>query len=167
MNTPIHTKRLTIRRFEPSDLEPFLEFMTDEGSTRYLQFEEEHKSIAGATGLFEAVLAAYDSDEPVHSYAIADRESGEYLGSCGYAPYSEGICEVYYAVNRKHSGKGIATEATRAIAELLAEDFEVRAYCAPENKAAHRVALAAGFEDQGLATHEAFGNEGRLFVFKR
>lgn len=166
MKMPIHTKRLTIRRFERSDLEPFLRFMTDEASTRYLMFEEEHKTIAGATGLFKAVLASYDTEEPIHSYAIADIDSGEYLGSCGYAPYSVGIFEVYYAVNRENTGKGIATEATRAIAEHLAEEFEIRAYCAPENVAAHRVALAAGFEDCGIAMHEAFGNEGRLFVFK-
>lgn len=166
MKMPVHTKRLELRRLERSDLEPFLEFMTDEGSTRYLQFEDEHKTVEGATVLFEAVLSSYDSEEPIHSYAISGRESGEYLGSCGYAPYSDGIFEVYYAVNREHTGKGIATEATRAIAELLVENSEVRAYCAPENIAAHKVALGAGFEDRGIAMHEGFRNEGRLFVFK-
>lgn len=166
MNLPISTGRLEIRELRPEDLPKFIEFMTDPGSTRYLQFEEDQKTREGATALFEVVIASYDSEDPIQSYAIADRESGEYLGSCGYAPYSEGIFEVYYAVNRESRGKGIATEATRALAELLAEDFEVRAYCAPENKAAHRVALAAGFEDRGMSRHEGFDNEGRLFVFK-
>ncbi|QQS41349.1 MAG: GNAT family N-acetyltransferase [Acidobacteriota bacterium] len=166
MNMPISTERLEIRQLRPGDLPKFIECMTDPGSTRYLQFEEEQKTKKGAAGLSEAVLASFRSDGPVHSYAIVEEESGEFVGSCGYAPYSGGIVEVCCTVNRERTGRGFATEAARALAEILGEEFEVRAYWDPGNVAAHRVALRAGFEDKGIPAHEVFGNEGRLFVFK-
>ena len=117
---PINTERLIIRPFESKDLEPFLRFMLDGESTRFLTFDEEQKTKPGATALFEYVLQAYASPKPVHSYAIAEIESGEYVGSCGYAPYEEGIVECYYCVNAEHRGKGIATEAAKALIKALA-----------------------------------------------
>lgn len=164
---PITTKRLIIRRFEARDLEPFLRFMLDEGSTHFLTFEDEQKTEPGATALFEYVLQAYASPEPVHSYAITEIETDEYVGSCGYAPYEEGIVECYYCVNAEHRGKGIATEAAKALIQALSDAAgikELRAYCHPENSAAHDVALKSGMTAMGLAMHKDSKREDRLFV---
>lgn len=162
---PLVTKRLIIRRLIAEDLVPFLGFMLNPKSTQYLVFEESQKTKEGAKMLFDYVCSAYDSEEPVHSYAIADQKSNRYLGSCGFAAYDAGIVECYYSVNAEHCGKGIATEATTAIASELSTDYEVRAYCHPDNNAAHVVALNSGFQSKGISMHKIFGFEGMLFIY--
>ncbi|MEM7773551.1 MAG: GNAT family protein [Cyanobacteria bacterium P01_A01_bin.37] len=162
---PFVTERLIIRRLIAEDLVPFLGFMLNPKSTQYLVFEESQKTQEDAKTLFDYVCSAYDSEEPVHSYAIADQKSNRYLGSCGFASYDAGIVECYDSVNAEHCGKGIATEATTAIAAELSIDYEVRAYCHPDNKAAHAVALNSGFQSQGIAMHKNFGFEGMLFIY--
>ncbi|REJ77928.1 MAG: N-acetyltransferase [Acidobacteria bacterium] len=164
MIVPIRTPRLEIRRFQNEDLASFVDFMTDERSTKYLMFDDSQKTKAGATGLFNAVVKSYDSQDQIHSYAIADRRSGTYVGSCGYSPYAHGIVEIYYAINREFTGQGLAKEATKELVGRLAKHFEVRAYCSPDNEPAHAVALASGLEDRGLDQHISFGVEGRLFA---
>ncbi len=162
----IFTERLIIRRFEEEDLEPFLDFMLDSESTKYLMFEDIQKTKAGAKELFDFVYASYDSPKPVHSYVIADKNTGQYLGSCGYADYDDSIVEVYYCINKPFRGKTIATEAIKALATRLSSVSEVRAYCHPENKTAHAVAINSGFLSKGMAMHKNFGIEELLFVFQ-
>lgn len=141
--------------------------MLDDNSTQYLMFEAKQKTEAGAIALFDYVCGAYDSPEPIHSYAIATKETNQYVGSCGYAPYDDGIYECYFSINQDETGKGIATEVTTALVAALAKEAEVRAYCHPENKAAHAVARKSGFVPMGLQKHQNFGNEGELFIFER
>lgn len=167
MRIPFETRRFVIRRFEENDLKRFLSFMLNEESTKYLMFEAEQKSQAGATALFDYVRGSYDSNEPIHSYAIAEKENNRYVGSCGYAPYDAGIVECYYSVNMDEAGKGIATEVTSALAETLSSEVEVRAYCHPENYAAHAVAKKSGFQPRGIQIHKNFGNSGEVFVYRR
>ncbi len=162
---PIITEKLIIRRLKPEDLDSFLNFMVNPESTKYLAFEESQKTEDGAKALFEYVYGAYDSEEPVHSYAIADKYSNQYLGSCGFAVYDTDIVECYYCVNAEHIGKGIATEATKALASSLSKHKEVRAYCHPENKAAHAVAIKSGFHSEGMSMHKNFGFAGMLFIY--
>ncbi len=167
MKIPFETARFVIRRFNDSDLLRFLSFMLNEESTKYLMFEDEQKTDVGARSLFDYVCGAYDSEEPVHSYAIAEKATDLYVGSCGYAPYDDGIVECYYSVNDDSAGKGIATEVTSVLAEVLSSEAEVRAYCHPENHAAHAVAKKSGFKSRGIHKHKNFGNYGELFVYKR
>ncbi|MAT42451.1 MAG: GNAT family N-acetyltransferase [Anaerolineaceae bacterium] len=167
MKIPIETKRYVIRRFEKSDLPGFLSFMLNEESTKYLMFEEDQKTESGARVLFDYVRGVYDSNEPVHSYAVAEKENNQYMGSCGYAPYDDGIVECYYSVNQDETGRGIATEVLSALVKLLSSKVEVRAYCHPENAAAHAVAKKSGFKPRGIQYHKNFGSSGEFFVFEQ
>ena len=164
---PLETERFIIRKFEAKDFGAFLEFMLDDESTKYLALGDEQKTDDGARALFDFVCSSYGSESPVHAYAIAEKDSDRYLGSCGFAPYGEGICECYYSVNKAERGKGVATEVATAIAQVLSETVEVRAYCHPDNYAAHAVARKAGFVHSGLSSHENFCMEVELFVYKK
>ena len=166
-SVPVETERFVIRKFQPKDFSGFLEFMLDDESTKYLAFGDEQKTDEGAQTLFDFVCSSYESESPVHSYAIAEQDSDRYVGSCGFAPYDEGIYECYYSVSKTERGKGVATEVTRAIAQVLSETLEVRAYCHPENYAAHAVAKKAGFVPNGLNLHKNFRIEGKLFIYEK
>jgi RimJ/RimL family protein N-acetyltransferase len=164
---PIETGRFVIRRFKKKDLKAFLKFMLDGESTQYLAFEDEQKTEKGAKALFSYINGAYDSEQPIHSYVIAEKYSDCYLGSCGFAPYSEGIYECYYSVNKSEQGNGVATEVTKAITEQLAKTHEIRAYCHPKNYAAHAVAKKAGFKPQGIKLHKIFRKKSELFIIPK
>jgi RimJ/RimL family protein N-acetyltransferase len=164
IDLPIVTRRLRIRRFEERDREAFLAFMLDPDCTRYLVFPDEMKTREGASGLLDAVMASYDSGERVHSYVIARAKDDLYVGSCGLAPYPEGGCEVYYALNPEHQGRGYAAEAMAAFLAELPADLTVRAFCHPENHAAHAVARRLGMVCMGEQEHAGFGTTGILFV---
>lgn len=100
----------------------------------------------GSWGRFEWLLYLEGIEEPVGwaSLRIPER--------------STSTAEVGYSVLREYRGRGIATEALRA---LVVEAFErlgmrrVRAYCVPDNAASRRVLANAGFAEDGVLPHGA------------
>ncbi|MGD1875331.1 MAG: hypothetical protein ACFB02_20030 [Mastigocoleus sp.] len=68
-------------------------------------------------------------------------------------------------VNFEFCGRGIASEATKALALSLSKHQEVQAYFYPENRAAHKVAINSSFDCRGLSMHKNFGFEGILFIY--
>jgi RimJ/RimL family protein N-acetyltransferase len=162
---PMATERLEIRRFEPADLEPYLRFMTDPDSTRYLALTPEQETEAGARALFDYVVASYDAANPVNAYAIAERTTGRYVGSCGFAPYEAGVVECYYCMNVEHRGKGYAAEAVAALLAELGRSVGVLAFCHPSNTAAHAVAIRAGMRHSGRGRNKGSGLYGEIFSY--
>ncbi len=100
----------------------------------------------GVSGRFEWLIYLEGVHEPVGwvSLRMAERASS--------------AAEIGYSVLREFRGRGIATEAVRA---LVRETFErlavrrVRAYCVPENTASRRVLERAGFIADGVLPHGA------------
>jgi [ribosomal protein S5]-alanine N-acetyltransferase len=161
---PLETPRLRIRHLEDRDLQAYLRFMLDEESTKYLAFEPADKTHDGALALFQFIIQSYSSEEPVHAFAIEDLRSGEYVGSCGFAPYEEGVLECYYCVDSNQRGRGIAVEATNALLAALAPIAEVRAFCHTDNLAAHAVAQRCGMKPLGAGTNKNTGLKGLVFA---
>ncbi|MCG8587003.1 MAG: GNAT family N-acetyltransferase [Pirellulales bacterium] len=164
---PITTNRLTIRQFEPADVDDYLRFMLDDESTKYLAFDDDQRTETGARALFEYVMHSYDTAETVHAYAIGESSTGAYVGSCGFSPYDDGVVECYYCINPEHRGQGYAVEATNALLDVLTSHVEVRAHCHSDNTAAHAVAKRSGMTHLGLGQHKHSGLEGQVFVLQR
>jgi RimJ/RimL family protein N-acetyltransferase len=156
---------LVIRPFQDDDLEPYLEFMTDETATRHLMFTDEQKTVVGATELFEYVISSYSSDEPIDAYAIALKGDG-FIGSCGMSGlHEDGLYECYYSLLPKQLGDGYATEATKALLDYCFEAgaVEIHAYVNADNPAGAAVANTAGMSYRGTHTHPPSNNEAELF----
>ena len=165
IKVPVRTRRFVIRRFDGKDLEGYVRFMLDDESTRFLAFTTEQKTESGAKALFDQVIAAYQSRDPIHAYAIADNRTDDYVGSCGWAPYEGHIVECYYCVNRECQGRGVAVEAMTAFLSGLPVGTEARAYCHPDNTKAHAVATKCGMKRLGLRRHRHSKLEGIVFVY--
>ncbi|QDT40316.1 hypothetical protein Pan241w_03720 [Gimesia alba] len=163
----IRTERLLIRRFTSTDSSGYLRFMLDDGSTRFLAFDEEQTTEAGARALFNYVIENYDSPDVVHAYAIADANSDAYVGSCGFAPYDDAVVECYFTINPEHRGNGFAVEATKALVASLSHLVEVRAYCHADNVAAHCVARRCDMIPLGSGRNKNPGLEGLVFVTRK
>jgi ribosomal-protein-alanine N-acetyltransferase len=163
---PILTERLMIRQFIPDDLPAYLEFMLDADSTKYLAFEPEQKTREGATELFNFVISSYHTDSVIHAYAIALKDSNQYIGSCGFSPYENTIFECYYTINSAYRLQGYGLEAMQALFTALKsshEFTEIRAYSHPENKASLKLAEKLGMEYQGDSIHVHSGLKGVLY----
>lgn len=163
------TPRLVLRPARAKDEDAFVTFMLDEQATRHLLFEPGQKTAAGARALLEAVIASYDSDEPIFVLSICDRESAGYVGSCGLSPTGEAeTVECFYTIVRQHWGKGYATEATRRLLEYVTVELNIHgcvAYASLENPASWRVAEKAGMRDAGIVACPGSGQPGKQFVF--
>ncbi|MDE2482079.1 MAG: GNAT family N-acetyltransferase [bacterium] len=101
---------------------------------------------AGVSGRFEWLLYLEGVPEPAGwvSLRLAERASA--------------TAEIGYSVLREFRGRGVATEAVRAV---VGEAFaclsirRLRAYCVPENTASRRVLERAGFVADGVLPHGA------------
>ena len=167
----IETKRLSIRPFQEKDLDLFLEFMLDENATKYLMFTDEQKTKQGATDLFNFVVNSYNTENPVHSYAIVDKEDN-FVGSCGFSPLDETkkMYECYYSILPRYWRQGFATESTKALLEYCFNELgieEMRAYMHPDNPMSEGVAKKVGMKYVDIETHPQFGNEGKMYSIHR
>jgi RimJ/RimL family protein N-acetyltransferase len=96
----ISTKRFILRRHTAADLDAFSAFLTHPTATRYMAFEPEQRTPAGARAMLEYVFSAYDSAEPDYSLTIADPATDAYLASCRGQPLADASgFEIYYTVD--------------------------------------------------------------------
>jgi len=149
----IVTKRLDIRPHTTDDYDAFVEFVTDDVATRFLNFEPEQKTAQGARELLDFIIASYATENPVFALAITERDNGAYLGACGLSPLSddEGV-ECYFWLLPRYWGWGYATEAIRALLYFAFVELglkKVVTNIASDNTGAKKVAENAGMTDEG------------------
>jgi ribosomal-protein-alanine N-acetyltransferase len=89
------------------------------------------------------------------SMTWAVTRDGEVVGACSVAVTSDEHRrgEMGYVLNRAHWGRGLASEAARAVLRVAHEDLRlvrVEATCRPENHASRRVLVKIGMQQEGL-----------------
>jgi len=102
--------------------------------------------VPGSWGRFEWLLYLEDVTEPVGWASLRIAERATNAG------------EVGYSIVREYRGRGIASEALRAIVDEAFHKLQmrkVRAYCVPDNAASRRVLANVGFEEDGVLPHGA------------
>lgn len=162
----IETERLVIRKFEKGDFEAFHSFMTDPKATKYLLFSDEQKTENGIRELFDYTINSYSEDMDAVSFAIAIKNTNDYVGSVGYAPDFNGKdIQIYWSINREFQNNGYATEATKALLQNLKSQSEkkIRAYCHIENASSEAVAKKVGMKDLGILFIKEIAQESRVF----
>ncbi|MDH3197676.1 MAG: GNAT family N-acetyltransferase [Candidatus Krumholzibacteria bacterium] len=166
----IETKRLVLRPHEPDDAGPFVEFMTNVEATRYLDFDTDQKTEAGARSLLEYVIASYETPDPVFALAVVDKQSGAYLGSCGLAPLASGEgVQCYYSLLPRYWGWGFATEALQALLFFAFEELGLERVVSDANTRNPRgwkVARTVGMHDEGEVSDEG-GTKRQRFALSR
>jgi RimJ/RimL family protein N-acetyltransferase len=99
------------------------------------------------------------------AYGIADPATDRLIGAAGLShPVPErGQAEIGYWVAPWARGRGVATAATRALAEaaFAAGAVRLELLTREENAASQRVALAAGFRHEGVRRAAGRGRGGR------
>lgn len=153
MAETVETERLTLRRLQPGDLDAYFErIYADPEVMRTLP-----SGAPLARDVFDAaipplMIEPWETDA-FGPWVVVSREDDRLLGHCGLKPWpGSSEIEVFYALERRAWGRGLATEAARA---TLAFGFDVLrlqriiAGVLPDNTASRRVLEKLGMREKG------------------
>ncbi len=173
MNIPniLETKRLIIRPFNSDDINPFISFMINKESTKYLNFTEEEKTPEGAETLIQSIINSYGTQNSVFALAITQKDSGRYLGSCGLSPIeNDNELECFYALLPQFWGNGYAIESVKKLFEYAFTELnlsKIVAYVNPGNTRSWKTAERVGMKYLGQIRPKNLSSEAIFFSIER
>lgn len=151
----LETQRLILRAWKESDAEMLFKYASDPEVGPRAGWPP-HKNVEESRKIIKTVFSMESM------WAVALKETCEVIGCVGYLPATnanllleKGECEVGYWIARPYWGKGICTEAMRAVIELC---FGKKRFSAlwgdyfPDNPASGKVMEKCGFKDTGRET---------------
>ncbi len=160
------TPRLLGRRLGPQDLEPMHAVYSDLEAMRY---------VGDGTALSRedcerwlAVTAQNYETRGYGMFALVERQTGEVVGFGGLIHFAgRGQPEIKYAFLRSAWGRGLATEAARALLEFARARGlpEVIATVAPRHGASQRVLAKAGME-RGELRDDEDGTQTQMYYWQ-
>lgn len=181
MNLELHSERLVLTPFAPTDLDISLEMFTDPEVTKY----------AGRCMTRAAICKEIPKwtrrggDGCIGIWCLSDRQTGEKYGTAALLPMPieekdtdfglvapgkipEGDIEIGYYLKRSAWGRGYATEASRRLIEFVFQETELRELVATfdrENAASRNVLEKIGFINRG--TMRCYGQQSPCYRITR
>lgn len=142
------TERLVIRSTEEGDVEGLHRIYSDPEAMRYIpggafdDMERVRRSIARSR--------EREATSGMTLWAVADKDTGGFIGQCGVVPVDgKGPeIELAYHFGRPFWGRGYATEAARAVADYAFRELKLERLLGltfPTNVPSQRVLEKAGF----------------------
>lgn len=164
---PLSDGVVTLRPWRAADVPALVAACSDPELARWLDTVPQPYTEASARAYLAYCDRGWRGRGGETPLAIADAETDEPLGSCGvhWLDIDQGLAEVGYWVAPAARGRGVATRATRLVAEwvlgrLRLERLQLRAD--PLNEASCRVAERAGFTREGVLRSARFSpRQGR------
>ena len=160
----MRSERLSYAPLTTGDLEPFHALVTDAHVKRYL-FDGETMPREWCVEAIETSRRSFDATG-LGLWLIRDAAAGAAIGFCGFWLFAELGPEqqLLYAFTAEASGRGLATEAGRAlIAEARRQGMATIVSAVDEpNRASIRVLEKLGFEPSGSVP----GAFGRTLLFR-
>jgi|SRR5215472_7055041 len=148
MRTEIHTARLILRPFQPSDIEAAFTWF---GDPVVMQF-----TVTGPDKSIEETrsrLTYFEEHQRAHGFSkwvVLDADSGVAIGDSGLLVLEEyGWIDLGFRLAQEHWGRGLATEAASAWVNVAFDGLHMRrlgAFVHPKNAASIRVLEKLGFQ---------------------
>jgi RimJ/RimL family protein N-acetyltransferase len=155
---PLRTERLVLRFATEDDVDALVGYRGDPDVCRYLPFAPQGRDdVRSRVAVWREHLEAGPGAAPDESWAltlVADHDGvvvGDVMLRLG-AGASRSVAEIGYVFSPAHAGRGLATEAARALVDLAFGPFgchRVHADLDPRNTASARLCERLGM------THEA------------
>lgn len=151
----LETERLILRHLLPDDLDDLYALYSDPEIRQY--FPEGTLTYAETREELEWFLNGHPAHPELGLWATIYKEDGRFIGRCGLLPWTidgQPEVEVAYLLAKEYWGKGLASEAARAIRHHAFDKLNLtRLICLidRDNQASMRVALNIGmtFEKEG------------------
>jgi RimJ/RimL family protein N-acetyltransferase len=162
----LRTERLALRHWNESDLAAFFDLYSRDDVTRWLG-PHPRRPVGTGEEARDRLLRWHARErglsDPLGMWAIvpfvAGGRPGQPVGTLPLMPLSDasgptGLVEVGWHLHPQHQGRGLATEAARAVLDLAANAGigEVLALTDLDNVASQRVAARLGMQDEGVTT---------------
>jgi ribosomal-protein-alanine N-acetyltransferase len=160
----LHSDRLCFEALIATDKDALFHIFSDPKVIEHYDVEC-FKDVCEAIRLIEYFTARYTSGTGIR-WAIRNKDTREFLGSCGYTHWNEydHSAVVSYELAAKHWGKGYGNEAIARITDyIFDDDFDfyvnrVEALILPSNVPSEKVATKNGFRFEGTLRGKCFWN---------
>ena len=149
----LETERLMLRRIWPSDLEDVNEYSADPAVPRFLLWSP-HGSKKQTAQYLRIVDRKYKKSE-FYDWGVVYKETGKLIGTCGFTSFDvvNNSAEIGYVLNSSFWGKGLGSEAARAVITFGFEALglnRIEAIFMPENNSSRRVLEKCGMVREGV-----------------
>ena len=160
----IETSRLLLRRMNMKDAQDIFEYSRDPEVARHVLWTAQ-KHISEAKEYIRYMNRRYRDDLP-SSWGIVDKASGRLVGTIGYMGYSEenASVEVGYSLAHELWGKGLMTEALRAVINYTFDEMDINRIEAQhelDNASSGRVMEKCGMTKEGVLRQRLY-NKGKF-----
>ncbi|KEK19267.1 hypothetical protein BAMA_23080 [Bacillus manliponensis] len=151
----LETERCIIRPYKEEDLYELFQVVSDANFYDYIP--EVAPSLQEVEGIIKWSIQCNQKNRLDKIYklnlAIVHKELGKVIGFCGLGPYDidASKVEVYYGVGKEFRGRGIATEATRAVLQYGFKTLkldEIVTTVFPENRSSVAILHKLGMKYQ-------------------
>ena len=146
----LHTKRLILRNFIDSDLEPFFAYRNDPDVAKYQGWEIPYPREKAEAFISSMKDMAAPKQGGWIQFAIELKETGELIGDLGCYIKKDDVrqARIGFTLASKYWRKGYISEVTPLLLDYLFEDMDmhrVTADCDVENVASYRTLEKLGF----------------------
>ncbi|UOE56124.1 GNAT family N-acetyltransferase [Cytobacillus oceanisediminis] len=143
----IETERLVLRKITLNDAEDMYLYASNEEVTRYVTWDT-HSSLSDFINSF---LPQYDAP-----WGIELKENGKFIGTVHFVWWhpKHNSAEIGYVLSKEYWGKGLITEAAKAIISFGLESMNlvrIQARCFLENEGSERVMEKLGMSFEGIS----------------
>ena len=160
----LESERLVFNALVPEDKDELFHVFSDKDVVKHYDVER-FKDVNEASHLIEYFAARFESDTGIR-WAIRNKNTLEFLGSCGYTHWNEYdySAVIGYELASKHWGNGYANEAIETITNyIFADSFHfyvnrIEALILPSNKPSEKVARKNGFQFEGTLRGKCYWN---------
>lgn len=160
---PLAADGVRLRLFEYKDAPAIVSACNDPSISEFLPVPSPY-SDEDARAYVASLPAGWESGEAAQFAAVDERD--RLLASCGLVTINHQmrVTEVGYWVVPWERGRGIATTVTRLLSRWALTDLDfdrVELYAARENTPSRRVAVKAGFTEEGTLRERELTRDGR------
>ncbi|MDZ5471392.1 GNAT family protein [Bacillus sp. 31A1R] len=148
----LETERLILRKITLEDVEDMFSYGSNEEVSKYVTWNT-HQTLADSKGFIEFILNQYEQGK-VAPWGIEYKENGQFIGTIDFVWWQpqQKTAEIGYVIHQDYWGKGITTEAAKALIQLGFEKMDlarIQARCFVENIGSERVMEKAGMSYEG------------------
>jgi ribosomal-protein-alanine N-acetyltransferase len=158
----IETKRLILRKITVEDAEDMFYYGSNDEVSKHVTWHT-HQSLSDTKEFIDFILKKYENKE-LSPWGIELKENGKFIGTIDFVSWQpkHNSAEIGYAISHDYWGKGIMTEAVKAVIKFGFEHMDlvrIQARCFVENIGSARVMEKSGMSFEGITRKGFFAKE--------